>query len=59
VFASLGVMAPLVVALLMGSRADTMLRGWRVWLVDNNAAVVAVIFFVIGAVLVGKGVAAL
>lgn len=58
-FASLGVLAPLVVALAMGSRADDVLEGWRTWLFDNNAAVVAVIFVLIGAVLAGKGIAAL
>ena len=58
-FASLGVLAPLVVALAMGKRADGTLEAWRAWLLDNNAAVMAVIFLVIGAVLIGKGVAAL
>ncbi len=59
VFASLGVMAPLAAALAMGERADTMLDNWRVWLMDNNAGVVAVVFLVIGAVLAGKGIASL
>ena len=59
IFASLGVLAPLLVALVMGDRADSLLREWRTWLMDNNAAVVAVVFLVIGAVLVGKGIAAL
>lgn len=58
-FASLGVFTPLAVALAMGDKADDKLREWRVWLVDNNAAVMAVIFVVIGAVLLGKGIAAL
>jgi hypothetical protein len=48
-----------VVALALGQRADSMLRGWRTWLMDNNASVVAAIFLLIGAVLVGKGIAAL
>jgi len=57
VFATLGVLAPLVVAVAMGSRSEALLKGWRVWLFDNNAAVVAVIFLIIGAVLIGKGIA--
>lgn len=59
VIASLGVLTPLAVALAMGTKADDKLREWRVWLVDNNAAVMAVIFVVIGAVLAGKGIASL
>ena len=58
-FASLGVLAPLVVAAAMGQRSDEILQRWRTWLFDNNAAVVAVVFLVIGAVVAGKGIAAL
>jgi hypothetical protein len=31
------------------------LDGWRTWLAANNAAVMAVLFIVIGAKLVGSG----
>lgn len=59
VFASLGVLAPLVVAIAMGSRSDELLAEWRTWLVANNAAVMSVILMVIGVVMLGKGVSAL
>lgn len=54
--AALGVMAPLVVMLLMGDRSDRILEDWKAWLVQNNAAVMAVLFLVFGVVLIGKGV---
>ncbi len=56
VVASVGVLAPLVVAVAMGSRSDHLLGEWRTWLSDNNAAVVAVILVLIGGVLIGKGI---
>lgn len=58
-FASLGVLAPLVVAVAMGPRADEVLEAWRSWLVANNAAVMAVLLTVIGVALAGKGISAL
>lgn len=59
VFASLGVIAPLVVTIALGPRSEDILIGWRTWLMDNNTAVMAVILVVIGAVVMGKGLAAL
>lgn len=59
VFASLGVLAPLVVTIALGPRSEEILTGWRTWLMDNNTAVMAVMLVVIGAVVIGKGVAAL
>jgi hypothetical protein len=59
VFASLGVLAPLVVAIAMGPRADDLLGEWRSWLVANNDVVMAVLLTVIGVAVAGKGVAAL
>ena len=59
VFASLGVLAPLVVAVAMGPRSDELLGEWRSWLVANNAAVMAVLLTVIGVAVAGKGVAAI
>ena len=55
VIASIGVAAPLVVALAMGDRAQPVLDGWKDWLAHNNTAVMAVLFLVFGAVLVGQG----
>ncbi len=57
VVAVLGVAAPLVVTLALGSRATPILEGWRAWLEQNNATVMAVLLLVFGVVLVGKGVA--
>jgi hypothetical protein len=56
VIAVLGVAAPLVVAVALGSRSRSVLEGWRSWLEQNNATVLAVLFLVFGVVLVGKGV---
>ena len=44
-----------LVYLVGGQRAKTMLDGWKVWLGHNNAAVMAVLLLVIGVVLAGKG----
>ncbi|MGB9345023.1 MAG: GAP family protein [Ilumatobacteraceae bacterium] len=54
-----GVAAPLVVAVALGTRSTVILDGWKIWLAENNAAVMAVLFAVIGAVLVGKGISGL
>jgi threonine/homoserine/homoserine lactone efflux protein len=55
VIASIGVAAPLVVAVAMGDRAQPVLDNWKDWLGRNNTAVMAVLFLVFGAVLVGQG----
>ena len=59
VVAALGVAAPLVVALALGDKAASILDGWKAWLGQNNATVMAVLFLVFAVVLIGKGVAAL
>jgi len=41
--------------LLGGERAKRVLEGWKVWLAQNNATVMAVLLVVIGTVLFGKG----
>ena len=55
--AVVGVATPLVVAVALGDRSQSVLESWRTWLVRNNAAVMAVIFLVFGVVLIGKGIA--
>jgi hypothetical protein len=40
-------------------RSQRILDGWKDWLGQNNAVVMAVLFVVFGAVLIGKGVAGL
>lgn len=57
--ASAGVAAPLIVYLVRGSEAETMLQSWKDWLVEHNGAVMAVLFAVLGAKLLGAGLGAL
>ncbi|MBK9179426.1 MAG: GAP family protein [Acidimicrobiales bacterium] len=57
VVAVLGVAAPLVVLLASGDRARPILDGWKAWLGQNNATVMAVLFLVFAVVLIGKGLA--
>jgi len=59
VVASLGVAAPLVVTLLLGDRSRGVLESWRTWLVRNNGVVMAVVYLVFAAVLIGNGIAKL
>ena len=54
VIASLSIAVP-VLYMLVGGEARRTLDGWRAWLGANNVAVMAVLFIVIGAKLVGKG----
>ena len=56
VVASLGVALPIVVMVLLGDRADEVLRGWQAWLGRNNAAMMAVLYLIFGVLLVGKGI---
>lgn len=57
--ASLGVATPAVARLLLGDRADSLLAVADEWMIANNAAIMAVVLVVLGAVLIGNGVAAL
>jgi len=56
IIASLGVLAPLVVYLITGERAKRILGSWRDWAAQHNAAVMAVLFFVLGLKLIGDGI---
>jgi threonine/homoserine/homoserine lactone efflux protein len=55
--ATLGVGAPLVVYFTMGERAAGILDTVKAWLAHNNAAIMAVILLVIGAKILGQGIA--
>ena len=55
VLASLSIAIPVVYLLVGGEGAKGTLEGWRTWLAANNAAVIAVLFVVIGAKLLGQG----
>lgn len=59
VLASLTVAAPVVAYLVAGSRADDMLDSVKSWLIAHNNAIMAVLFLVFGAKLVGDGVSIL
>lgn len=59
IIASLGVLAPLVVYLIMGERAKSVLGNWREWAAQHNVAVMAVLFFVLGLKLLGDGISIL
>jgi hypothetical protein len=56
VVASLGVATPLMIYLAMGDRASAILQNLRTWLVQNNAAIMAVLLLVLGAKMVGDGI---
>ncbi|MEU2420135.1 GAP family protein [Streptomyces sp. NPDC007851] len=57
--ASLGVLAPLALYLVMGERAKGILANWREWAARHNVAVLAVLFFVLGLKLLGDGISIL
>jgi len=59
IIASLGVLAPLAVYLIMGERAKHVLGNWREWAARHNTAVMAVLFFVIGLKLIADGISIL
>jgi hypothetical protein len=57
IIASLGVVAPVAIYFTMGDRAGAILADVKVWLAHNNAAIMAVLFLVIGAKILGQGIA--
>ncbi|MFF4396838.1 GAP family protein [Streptomyces sp. NPDC001480] len=57
--ASLGLLIPLGVYLVMGERAKNMLGNWREWAARHNTAVMAVLLFVFGLKLLGDGIGVL
>lgn len=59
VIASVGVLTPLVLALALGDRSRDVLDGIRGWMARNNAVIMAVLFLLIGAKLVGDSIAGL
>jgi threonine/homoserine/homoserine lactone efflux protein len=56
VVASAGVLTPVVAALALGDRVREPLAGLQAWMTRNNAAVMAVLFLLVGANLVGDAV---
>ena len=57
VIASVGVVAPVVLFFTIGDRSRPVLDGLKTWLAQNNAAIMAVVFLVIGAKILGQGIA--
>ena len=57
--AIVGVATPVVIAFAMGDRADGLLERLRGWMAHNNGVIMAVILLLIGAKLLGDGVAGL
>jgi hypothetical protein len=53
--AVLGVLAPIVVTISLGDKAPAVLQSWNVWLRQNNATVMSVLFLAFGVVLIGQG----
>ncbi|MGW0822095.1 GAP family protein [Streptomyces sp. NPDC002845] len=56
IIASLGLLVPLGVYLVMGERAQRTLGSWKDWSAQHNTAVLAVLFFVLGLRQLGDGI---
>jgi len=59
VIGTLGPGIPVALYFLMGKRSERMLEGLKSWMTTNNAAIMAVLMLVIGAKLLGDGLAGL
>lgn len=55
--ATLGVGTPIVISMTMGARSRAVLDDLKTWLVHHNAAIMAVLFLVIGVKILGQGIA--
>lgn len=54
--ASVTIVGPVVLSLALGERSRSLLDGLRVWMTAHNAAIMTVLFVVIGAKLIGDGI---
>jgi threonine/homoserine/homoserine lactone efflux protein len=54
--ASIGVGAPVVIAIAMGERSRDLLNHLKTWMARNNAVIMAVLMLVIGAKLIGDAI---
>ena len=59
VVGSLGVLLPVIVYLVLGSRARLLLDRFKDWMVVNTAAIMAVVLLVIGVLLIADAISAL
>jgi hypothetical protein len=57
--ASVGIAAPVFIYLFMGARAASMLDELKAWMIHNNAVIMAVLLLVLGATMLGDGIASL
>ena len=57
--ASVGVLAPVLVALVLGDRSPEPLAAVRTWMARHTAAIMAALFLVIGAKLIGDAISGL
>ena len=57
--ASLGMVVPVAVYFLMGSKSKDILDGVKVWMIHENATIMAVLLLMIGVNIVGTGIAGL
>jgi threonine/homoserine/homoserine lactone efflux protein len=55
--ATIGVAVPLVLFLALGTRSQSLLEDLKTWLAHNNATIMAVIFVILGAKVLGQGIA--
>jgi len=53
--ATISVVAPVALYFALGDRAEATLNGWKVWLIANNATVMAVLFVLFGVLLLAQG----
>ena len=56
VLASLGVLTPLVLSVVLGERSGELLERIRGWMAQNNAVIMAVLLLLIGAKLIGDAI---
>jgi threonine/homoserine/homoserine lactone efflux protein len=59
VLGTIGPGVPLAIVLVMGARSRALLDGLRAWMAAHNSAIMAVLLVVIGAKLIGDGIAGL
>jgi cytochrome c biogenesis protein CcdA len=56
IISSAGVAVPVIIYLAGGEQAKLTLDAWKVWLMRNNNAVMAILFLVFGLLLLSKGI---
>ncbi len=56
---SVSIILPVVIYFAGGEKSANVLNGWKVWLSENNTAIMAVLLLVLGVVLIGQAVSAL